>query len=214
MPRCLNCKQKFEPKRFLQKHCESADCEKSAQQYLDDKIAKALKTVKQKKKQDWNKEKIEIKEKLKSLSDWKNDLQREINVLIREIDKGHPCIATGNYQGQMHCGHYLSVGSNPTLRFHLENMFIQSMHSNTWKSGDTIRYQQGIKETFGIEYLDYMNSLQSVEPLKLTSEEIKEKIPIVRSLIKWVKLQERKFTTEERISLRKRFNQEIGIYNQ
>lgn len=88
------------------------------------------------------------------------------------------------------------------------------MHSNTWKSGDTIRYQQGIKETFGIEYLDYMNSLQSVEPLKLTSEEIKEKIPIVRSLIKWVKLQERKFTTEERISLRKRFNQEIGIYNQ
>ena len=99
MPRCLNCKQKFEPKRFLQKHCESADCEKSAQQYLDDKIAKALKTVKQKKKQDWNKEKIEIKEKLKSLSDWKNDLQREINVLIREIDKGHPCMATGNYQG-------------------------------------------------------------------------------------------------------------------
>ena len=185
MPRCLNCKQKFEPKRFLQKHCESADCEKSAQQYLDDKIAKALKTVKQKKKQDWNKEKIEIKEKLKSLSDWKNDLQREINVLIREIDKGYPCIATGAYQGQMHCGHYLSVGSNPTLRFHLENMFIQSMHSNTWKSGDTIRYQLGIKDTFGADYLDYMNRLQSIEPLKLTSEDIKETIQKV--LIKYLR---------------------------
>lgn len=33
MPRCLNCKQKFEPKRFLEKHCDSEECKESKQEY-------------------------------------------------------------------------------------------------------------------------------------------------------------------------------------
>lgn len=207
--KCKICSDKFEPKYFLQKHCEKIDCKvKWSMQEVSKQKEKAIKA----KKQSWTKEKLELKDKLKSLSDWKNDLQREINVLVREIDKGHGCIATGSHNGQKQAGHYFSVGSNSTLRFHLENIWIQSMHSNSWKSGDTIRYQQGIIETFGKEYLEYMNSLQSITPLKLTIEDIKPKISLVRSLIKWVKLQDKKFTNEERIFLRKEFNQKIGIY--
>lgn len=210
MSKCKICSEKFEPKYFLQKVCENIDCKVK---WSIQVVAKQKQIKERERKQSWNKEKLELKEKLKSLSDWKNDMQREINVLIREIDKKHPCIATGTYNGQMHAGHYFSVGSNPTLRFHLENIWLQSMHSNSWKSGDTIRYQQGIIETFGKDYLEYMNSLKSIEPLKLTIEDIKLKIPLVRSLIKWVKLQDRKFTNDERVFLRKEFNDKIGLYN-
>jgi hypothetical protein len=215
MPRCLNCKQKFEPKRFLQKHCESADCEKSAQQYLDDKIAKALKTVKQKKKQEWNKEKIEIKEKLKTLSEWHNDLQKEINAIVRELDRDHPCISSQRSLGKSYdAGHLFGRQSNPQIRYHLFNIFAQSVHDNQWKSGNQLEFVDGIEKTFGTEIKEYCLSLKGFPELKMSVDDIKEKIPISRSILKWVKLQERKFTTEDRISLRKRFNQEIGIYNQ
>ena len=42
---------------------------------------------------------------------------------------------------------------------------------------------------------------------------MKEKITISRGIIKWLKLQDRKFTIKERIYFRNKFNNEIGIYN-
>ena len=86
------------------------------------------------------------------------------------------------------------------------------MHSNSWRAGDTIRYQEGIIKTFGKDYLDYMDSLRNIPPIKLSIEEIKEAIPKARSILKWIKLQNRKFTTEERIELRRKFNHDLGIY--
>ncbi len=207
--KCKICGTKFEPKFFLAKTCDDVDCKvKWAMQVVEKQKEKQVKE----KKQAWTKEKLEIKKKLMSLSDWKNQLQTEINAIIREIDKGHGCIATGSHQGLMTAGHYFSVGSNPTLRFHLENIWLQSMHSNSWKSGDTIRYQEGIVSLYGKDYLEYLNSLQSIKSLQLTKNDIEEKIPIARGILKWLKLQNRKFTKEERLSLRKEFNQKIGIY--
>ena len=209
MPKCKICGTKFEPKFFLQKICENIDCKVK---FSMQEVARLKEKNAKEKKQAWTKEKIEIKKKLMSLSDWKNELQKEINAIIREIDKGHGCIATGSHQGQMHAGHYISIGSNDTLRFHLENIWLQSMHSNSWKSGDTIRYQEGIISLYGKEYLEYLNSLQSIKPLQLTKNEIEEKIPIARGILKWLKLQNRKFTKEERLSLRIEFNKKLQIY--
>lgn len=209
MPKCKICSEKFEPKFFLQKVCENIDCKVK---FSMQEVARLKEKNAKEKKQAWTKEKIEIKKNLMSLSDWKNELQKEINAIIREIDRGHGCIATGSHNGLMSAGHYFSVGSNPTLRFHLENIWLQSMHSNSWKSGDTIRYQEGIISLYGKEYLDYLNSLQSIKTLQLTKKEIEEKIPIARGILKWLKLQNRKFTKEERLSLRIEFNKKIGIY--
>lgn len=210
MPKCKICGDKFTPKfSSFEKTCQLDNCRT---QWAMSEVAKQ-KTAKEKKvKQDWNKEKLEMKEKLKTLSDWKADLQKEINAIVREIDREHGCIATGDKNGLMTGGHYASVGSNPSIRFHLENIWIQSMHSNSWKSGDTIRYQDGIIKTFGKDYLDYMDSLRNIPPIKLSIEEIKEAIPKARSILKWIKLQNRKFTTEERIELRRKFNHDLGIY--
>lgn len=163
-------------------------------------------------KNKWKEKKKVLKEKVKTLSNYKADLQKEINTIIRLIDNGWGCIATRTLKGKMNAGHYIGVGANETLRFHLENIWLQSEHSNMWKSGDTLRYQEGIERLYGKDYLERLNSLKSIEPIKLSVEDIKEKISICRSIIKWLKLQDRKFTLSERLELRKRFNQEIGIY--
>jgi len=199
--KCKVCLITFEPKQFGQVAC-GFPCA----------IIHAKNLKAQKEQREWRVEKKIIKEKLKTLSEYVKDLQIEINTIVRLIDKGHPCIATGSYNGKVNAGHYIGTLANPTIRFHLENIWLQSEHSNTWKSGDTIRYQTGIINLFGKEYLDYMNSLQSIKPIKLTIEELKEKISISRGIIKWLKLQERKFTIDERVKLRNKFNKEIGIY--
>lgn len=210
MAKCKSCGKKFTPKySSLEPTCGEIDCKVKWSMSV---VAKQKEKQAKEKNQAWNKEKLEMKEKLKTLSDWKNDLQKEINAIIREIDKGHGCIATGSHQGQQHAGHYISIGANSTLRFHLENIWLQSMHSNSWKGGDTIRYQEGIIYLYGKGYLDYLNSLQSIKPLQLSAKDIQDKIPIARGILKWLKLQNRKFTTQERLELRIKFNKEIGIY--
>lgn len=199
--KCLNCKEKFIPVNQTNTVCST----KCAIEY-----SKAMQ--KKKSEKEWKAEKAVLKDKTKTISDWKKDLQKEINAIVREIDKGHPCIATGTMEGKRNAGHYISIGSNDTLRFHLENIWNQSEHSNTWKSGDTLRYQEGIVKLYGKEYLDRLNALKSISPIKLTSEEISYKISIARGIIKWLKLQNRIFTTDERLELRIRFNKELGIY--
>lgn len=210
MAKCKICKSKFIPKySSLEPTCGEIDCKVK----WAIEVVNKQKQVKEKKiKQDWNKEKIVLKNTLKTLSEWKKDLQTEINSIIREIDKGYPCIATNSTKGKMNAGHYIGVGANSTLRFHLENIWLQSEHSNSWKSGDTIRYQQGIVNLYGKEYLEYMNALQQINPLQLNISNIEEKIPIARGILKWLKLQNRKFSLSERIELRKKFNNELKIY--
>ncbi len=204
MKKCAVCKEKFTPKySSLQKVCINPKCilewcRIEGERKADEK---------------WKKKKEQLRTETKSRSEYEKDLQIVINELVREIDRGYPCIATGSHHGKKNSGHYYSVGSNPTLRFHLENIWIQSEHSNNWKAGDTVRYRAGIISTFGQDYMDYMDSLQQTKPIKLSIEEIKEKIVIVRRIIKELKRTENKFTNEQRVQLRKDYNKEIGIYN-
>lgn len=166
------------------------------------------------KAKNWKEEKAKMKESVKTLSDYKSDLQKEINTLVRELDKGHNCISSGlPLDSKYDAGHMWSRGSNPSLAFNLMNIYGQTVYANQWKSGDQLNYIEGLEKEFGREHKEYVLSLKSRYPiLKITIEEIKTIIPRVRGLIKWAKLQDRKFTTEERISLRYKFNYEIGIY--
>lgn len=210
--KCCICEDKFDPVRStLEKCCNKYDCKVSfaLQVVSKQKLAKEKKA-----KQEYTKEKIEAKEKLKTLTEWHNDLQREINSIVRAIDAGHPCISSQRPLGKsFDAGHMYSRGSNPHIRYHLFNIFAQSVHDNQWKSGNQLDFVDGIEKTFGTTIKDYCLSLKGLPELKLSIQEIKEKIPVARSILKWLKLQDRKFTLEERISLRRKFNSEIGIYN-
>jgi len=212
MPKCKICFQKFVPIRSsLEKTCVDIDCRTK---WAISEVAKQKITRDKKIKQDWSREKVALKEKLKSLTEWHNDLQKEINSIVREIDKDHPCISSQRGLGKNYdAGHLYSRGSNPHIRYHLFNIFAQSVHDNQWKSGNQLDFVSGIEKTFGLDVKEYCLSLKGLPELKLTINEIKEKIPIARSVLKYLKLQDRKFTNEERISLRKEFNSKLSIYN-
>jgi hypothetical protein len=198
---CKVCKDKFEPKQFAQSCC-SVNCA-----IIHSKNLKLKNDAKKR-----IEERNILKEKIKTLSDYANELQREVNLIVRLLDKGHGCIATNSKIGQMHAGHYFSIGANPTLRFNLFNIWLQSMHSNTWKSGDTLRYQQGIEDTFGKDVLENINLLRYIDPIKLKTDDYKNITPIAKSIVKWLKLQDRQFTNEERLYYRDKFNQQLNIY--
>lgn len=139
-------------------------------------------------------------------------LEAEINLIVRLIDKGQPCIATGLTQAKWNAGHYISVGSNKTTRYHLHNIHIQSFTSNHHYSGDTLRYQKGIVKVYGQWYLDKMNALHSIAPIKLSDEEFAEKITIAKSIVKKLKSADQTYEAERRIQLREQINSIIGIY--
>lgn len=199
--KCKVCKDYFEPQRGLQSVCSYVCALKLAKEIESKSAAKK-----------WQGEKKILKEKLKTASNWKQDLQVLINRIIRLIDYGQPCIATGSLNGKGNAGHYFGIGSNDTLRFNLHNIHIQSEHSNSYKSGDTLNYQAGIERIYGIEYLNFMNSLKSLKPIHLGVPEIKDAIIKCREIIKELEQKGYIYDAETRINLRKLYNEQIGIY--
>lgn len=198
---CRQCKTKFTPDRPLQMVC-SFMC---SVEYTKANQAK-------KAKKDWVKEKAERKEKAMTLSEWKALLQIVINQIVRLIDLNVGCIATGAKTGKFNAGHYVSRGSNDTIRFNLHNIFLQSEHSNSYNSGDTIRFQEGLKKIYGPEYFEYVESLRTTKPIHLTVETIKEKILIAKLIKKELIELGNTYDSAERIQLRHDLNQRIGIY--
>lgn len=174
------------------------------------------KNLKQQKEQrEWKAEKAVLKDKLKTLSDYAKDLQKEVNTIVRLIDKGTQCISTlKTLNDKYDAGHFYSVGGNPALRFHLDNIHAQSVYANQYLSGDQINYLNGLNEVYGLEYKEYVISLKGrYTVLKLTIEDMKDKITISRGIVKWLKLQDRSYSDKKRIELRKEYNLKLGIYS-
>lgn len=198
---CRECGKDFIKSRTTQRVC-SPQCA----------ILDSQKIAERKRKKEWSAEKRVLKEKVKTLSDWKAELQTEVNRIVRLIDFKVPCISSGATTGQAHGGHYISRGSNDTIRFNLHNIFLQSAAANNHKSGDTINFQEGLKRVYGQEYFEYVEGLRKTPPIKLTVETIKDKIIIARLIVKELKELGNTYSVAERIELRNEFNRRLGIY--
>lgn len=162
MPRCKNCKKKFEPKTFLQKYCLELEC-----------IAVMREDLKRLEQRKWNKEKKVRKEKLKTRPEHLNDLQIIFNTFIRLRDKDLPCVSCGTFNGKMNAGHYRSVGSCPELRFNELNVWKQCEYCNTYLSANLINYRIELVKRIGLENVEFLERKDHKE-LKLTVDEIKE----------------------------------------
>jgi len=212
---CKHCRIKFEQKIFNYRFCESTpECKQAGTESKNILIKKAMEKVKASKEKKSRQETKVLREKLKTLSDWKNDLQKEINLIVRLIDFNHLCISSGRPLGKSYdAGHFLGRQAFPEVRYNLMNIYAQSVEQNQHKSGNVIGFMDGLEQVFGKEHLEAVMALKSYPALRITTEEIKEKISIARSIVKWLKLQDREFTTKERLELRKKFNETLGIYN-
>jgi hypothetical protein len=167
-------------------------------------------------KKERNKEKNISPKNSETKTDVEKKLEYEINRMVRILDRGHNCISSNEPLGfdirKYHAGHFYAIGGNNQIRFHLFNIFGQSVDQNTDKDGNHSDYKIFLKEVFGKEIQEYCISLKGLPALNLSKEEIKEKTIIAKRIIKWLDLQDRKFSNSERIELRRKFNQELEIY--
>ena len=209
---CKQCGNVFKMYNSLQK-CQSDECRTLRSRVFQPKKFNnnlKLKTLYTIQKVSKTNKKIP---KEKSLSDYKADLQAEINAIIREIDKGHPCICNPlKRMRTITAGHLFSVGSNETLRFHLLNIWGQDFNSNGAKGGEPTEFKNGLITLYGNEFFESLESLKSIKSINLKIDDLKEKISIARGILKWIKLQDRKFSNSERLELRIEFNEKLGIY--
>ena len=140
------------------------------------------------------------KEKLKCRNDWIKDLQAVFNKFIRLRDQGDNCISCGKSEAElkiknpisMVCGHYLSVGSHPELRFTEFNCALQCTRCNggAGKYGQfnnkgltvTKQYRVNLIAKIGQKNVDILEGPH--KPLKFDIDQIKAMIAEYRVKIK------------------------------
>lgn len=169
MPRCKNCKNKFEPIRFNQKFCLESECVKV--------------WIATEKEKQWKKTKQEKKAELLTLSDHLKLTQMVVNKYIRERDNGKPCISCGKHiNGVRHASHYLSSGGHSNLRFHEENIWVSCYKCNVMLSSNAIEYRKRLINLIGLERVEWLEENGSkvkkweVDELKEIQQIFKEKI--------------------------------------
>ena len=157
----------------------------------------------------WKKEKEKIKQYLgiKPKKQSQDSLQKAVNKIARLLDKGKPCLARPNEAQNiaLEGGHIFSVGSYPSLRYHLWNIHGQSHKSNAILGGEPDLMLEGIERRYGIEKRNDVEELRKRYPvLKLTKAEKKEAVKKANRIIK--ELESGKVYTRDQV------NSILGIY--
>ncbi len=176
-------------------------------------VGLVLKPIKEAEKQ----KKVELaakKEALMTLSDYKKQLEEKVNEIVRLIDKDQNCISCNNKPNKLFAGHYHSVGSQQPIRFNLLNIYGQCYSCNGEKGGLLLQYGQGLINNFGKEHKEYceFELLRTFKTIKLDKFEILEAKKIATELCRFLKLENKTYSPNERLELRKKFNNMIGIY--
>jgi len=206
MKKCKSCGKQFEPSNTIQAVC-GLKCAL--------KVSAAKTKQKAVEKKQLN---IKLKESLKTLGEFKKDLQIEVNKIVRLIDEKCNCISCDIDYGHFQAGHYRSVGGWDNLRFNLHNNFRQCAQCNNPKSGNLVYYREGVVKTFGDLQMAYMDDLNVMYPsVKLNKDELldatKTAKKIVKELTQLNKSAKLPRSTSERIYLRTKYNGELNIYS-
>lgn len=146
MRKCKICEERYEPKyTSFQKTCNEVACILAwgKKQKEKEQVAKARE--KRRKARDNDK------------PFWIKKTQTLFNRYIRERDRGKPCISCGRVMtGQIHAGHYRSVGGHPELRFEELNCHAQCAQCNNWKSGNLTEYRSNLIKKIGLEKVEWL----------------------------------------------------------
>lgn len=185
---------------FRKRTCDKDECVDIA---AGEVAKKAIKQVKKK-------ERAKLKRNTMSLSDWKNELQKVVNRIVRKLDENLPCISHPNTKGFLRydAGHYYSVKSHSDIRFNVHNIHKQNSQSNQLYGGDA-NYTRGINNRYGSDYLDMMLGLplkyKGIGKEKYNINDIRYKyFPIAKKILS--ELENGETFTRDQI------NEKIGIY--
>lgn len=136
------CGVKFFPSRPLQK-AATPEC--------------ALRISQQKREKEERKQLRARRIEAKPLSWWKSKAQAAVNAYVRERDREYTCISCGRWHdGQWHAGHFLSVGAQPAIRFHEDNIHKQCQPCNEHKSGNHAEYRPRLIAKIGLKRVEWL----------------------------------------------------------
>jgi hypothetical protein len=170
MPRCKNCKQKFDQVRFNQKLC------------LDP--YSVIVWVAEAKDNNWKKTKKKMQADIETTQELMKAAQIVFNKFIRIRDKDQPCISCGSkLENKFDAGHYFSSGGHKAVTFDEDNVHGQCVACNQWKHGNLIQYQIGIEQRIGGDRLMLLHE-KAHKVAKYSREELRELIANYKLKIK------------------------------
>ena len=176
--KCRVCKRTFTPHRSMAVVCSVPCSLEYARKVAEQKASRA--------KRDERKSLREALEKAKTRGAHLRELQAAFNAWVRARDAGHPCISCGrHHKGQLHAGHYRSIGSEPALRFEPDNCHLQCAPCNTHLSGNLIPYRANLIKKIGLARVEWLEGNHA--PKKLTVAEIKELKAYYRAKVREMK---------------------------
>ena len=155
--KCKSCKDMFKPFSSTASVC-SVDC--------------AIAMVKENSSKAFKKDLKQRRQAAKTKGELHKETQAVFNRFIRLRDKGQPCISCQRYHlGQIHAGHYLSVGSSPELRYVEANVNAQCAPCNNHLSGNAIEYRINLIQKIGSENVEELEGPH--DPKKYTHDDIR-----------------------------------------
>lgn len=207
--KCKFCKTPFTPKHSTTEVACSMKC---AIEFAKIQVTKQRNQTKRL-------EREKLKESIKRSKDYRNDLQRKINAIVREIDESCKCISIDcNETTHMEAGHFRAVGGGigSPIRFNLMNIFLECKSCNKFK-GSKYSYYDGLIETFGNDIFQVIHDLPTIwKELKMDIEELKEASKKANECLKFVKAfksdRQLPLSNSDRIFLRVKVNELMGIY--
>jgi hypothetical protein len=170
MPRCKNCKEKFEPIRFAHRYCLKDECVRAF-------VAEAKEKM-------WKQTKIRMKNDIKTNSDWLKEAQKVFNQYINLRDKGNPCISCGKkITGRVNASHFWNANNHHNVRFDEDNVHSSCITCNQFLSGNLLEYRTRLCSKIGQERFDELEKKARVTR-KFTKDELKEIIKTYKQKIK------------------------------
>jgi len=139
-------------------------CSFECQQPAIIKLAKNARQKREKTERKTDKESLAVLDQ--TIKHWRPRAQNEFNSYIRYRDRAEPCISCGRAfdsftkiylaNSPWDCGHYLSTGAAPELRFSQDNAHKQCTECNRQLSGNAVRYRSRLIQKIGQYRVDIL----------------------------------------------------------
>lgn len=182
MKLCSICGTKFKPFRTTQRVCSM----KCSIQHSNN-VTKERAIAKEKNKLIKRSKQLKSEWDLKTLSDWKKELEKVFNKMIRIRDVERGCVSCGcNLKNtKFDAGHFWPK-TYGVLRFNEWNVHGQCVQCNQHKGSNALEYRKRILERITPDQLQWLDDHRHVE-WKPTITEIKKMIEICKLKIKALK---------------------------
>lgn len=218
--KCTGCKERFPAEQMLQKYAGKFHDEQCFQDYavknrealaekgrkLQAKAKRKEEIAEEKEAKEERKRLKQRKQDLKPRSKWLEEAQKAFNQFIRLRDGHENCISCdrpliqiqGNDGwkpgGAWDCGHYLTRGARPELRFIELNAHKQCKSCNGGSGkfshkANTVgkRYREKLIDKIGLDAVEWLEDESKHKPAKYTIDDLKKIIAHYKAKVKNLK---------------------------